>query len=97
MPGGIFYALTYLVMFAIPLFGLRDLQPAPPWWLKAAALSGFLMTLLYVTLSIFPIIDVKSNFSFTAKVAGLIITTNLVGAGIFVVARSRRNQRHERA
>ena len=27
--GGIFYALTYLVMFAIPLFGLRT-QPAPP-------------------------------------------------------------------
>jgi amino acid transporter len=88
--GGIFYALTYLVMFAIPLFGLRLLKP-PPWWLRVAAASGFLMTLLYVALSIFPIIDVKSNFSFTIKIAGVILAANIVGAGIFVAARARRS------
>jgi amino acid transporter len=90
--GGIFYALTYLVMFAIPLFGLRILKPAPPWWLRLAAASGFLMTLLYVALSIFPIIDVKSNFSFTIKIAGVIIAANIVGIGIFAAARARRSR-----
>ena len=40
----IFYALTYLVMFAIPIVGLRG-QHRPPLWLKLAAVSGFLMTL----------------------------------------------------
>lgn len=90
--GGIFYALTYLVMFAIPLFGLRILKPAPPWWLRLAAASGFLMTLLYVALSIFPIIDVKSNFSFTIKIAGVIIAANIVGVGIFAAARARRSR-----
>jgi amino acid transporter len=88
--GGIFYALTYLVMFAIPLFGLRSQSPAPPWWLRIASASGLLMTLLYVTLSIFPIIDVKSNSAFTIKVAGVIIAANLVGIGIFAAARARR-------
>ncbi len=88
--GGIFYALTYLVMFSIPLFGLRTLKPAPPWWLRIAAGSGFLMTLLYVTLSVFPIIEVKSNFSFTLKITAVIIAANLVGAGIFAVARAKR-------
>jgi amino acid transporter len=90
--GGIFYALTYLVMFAIPLFGLRVLKPAPPWWLRLAAASGFLMTLLYVALSIFPIIDVKSNFSFTIKIAGVIIAANIVGVGIFAAARAKRSR-----
>jgi amino acid transporter len=90
--GGIFYALTYLVMFAIPLFGLRLLKPAPPWWLRIAAASGFLMTLLYVTLSIFPIIAVKSNFSFTIKIAGVILAANVVGVEIFAAARARRAQ-----
>jgi glutamate:GABA antiporter len=90
--GGIFYALTYLVMFAIPLFGLRVLKPAPPWWLRLAAASGFLMTLLYVALSIFPIIDVKNNFSFTVKIAGVIIAANILGGGIFVAARARRSR-----
>jgi glutamate:GABA antiporter len=89
--GGIFYALTYLVMFAIPLFGLRTLRPAPPW-LRIAAASGFLMTLLYVTLSVFPIIDVKSNFAFTFKITVVIIAANIVGAGIFAAARAKRGR-----
>jgi amino acid transporter len=90
--GGIFYALTYLVMFAIPLFGLRTLRPAPPWWLRLAAASGFLMTLLYLTLSVFPIIDVKSNFAFTFKITAVIIAANIVGAGIFAAARAKRGR-----
>jgi amino acid transporter len=88
--GGIFYALTYLVMFAIPLFGLRGVTPRPPWWLRVAAASGLLMTVLYVCLSIFPIIEVTSTSSFTAKVSTLIIGTNVIGAAIFFAAKRRR-------
>jgi amino acid transporter len=88
--GGIFYALTYLVMFAIPLFGLRGVTPRPPLWLRIAAASGLLMTLLYVCLSIFPIIAVKSTSAFTAKVTSLIVLTNAIGAAIFFVAKRRR-------
>ena len=46
----IFYAITYLVMFAIPLVGLRGRGTPAPFWLKGCALSGFLMTLLFVAL-----------------------------------------------
>jgi amino acid transporter len=88
--GGIFYALTYVVMFAIPLFGLRAMTPAPPWWLRVASASGLVMTVLYVCLSIFPIIEVKSTPAFTAKVAALIVLTNLIGATIFFVAKRRQ-------
>jgi amino acid transporter len=91
--GGIFYALTYLVMFALPLFGLRTLKPAPPWWLRLAAASGFLMTLLYVTLSVFPIIDVKSPLTFTAKITAVIFLANTVGVAIYLVARRRRRSK----
>ena len=88
--GGIFYALTYLVMFAIPLFGLRAIRPRPPWWLKVAAASGLAMTTLYVCLSIFPIIDVASSSSFTAKVTTLILVMNAIGGAIFWSAKRRR-------
>lgn len=87
---GIFYALTYLVMFAIPLFGLRGIEPRPPWWLKLAAASGLAMTILYVSLAIFPIIDVTSSSSFTVKVATLILLMNAIGAAIFWNAKRRR-------
>ncbi|HEX3527166.1 MAG TPA: amino acid permease, partial [Thermoanaerobaculia bacterium] len=84
---GVFYALTYLVMFAIPIFGLRGITPRPPLWLKLCALSGFLMTLLYVALSIVPIIQVESRGMFALKLGGLIVVTNVLGVMIYRVAR----------
>ena len=54
------YALTYVVMFAIPIWGLRGVTPRPPLWLKVASMSGLLMTLLNIVLSVVPIIEVKS-------------------------------------
>jgi glutamate:GABA antiporter len=79
----IFYAITYLVMFAIPLVGV----PSPPW-LKACAVSGFLMTLLFVVVSILPIVQVTSWLSFAGKISLVIMLTNVVGFAVF--ARSRR-------
>ncbi len=86
---GIFYALTYLVMFAIPIFGLRGISPAPPMWLRLASLSGLLMTLLYVGLSVFPIIKVDSVATFALKITGVIVLMNVVGVGILLAARRR--------
>jgi amino acid transporter len=87
---GIFYALTYLVMFAIPVIGLRNVQPRAPLWLRAAAISGFLMTLLYVVLSVFPIIQVGSRLSFTLKIVGLVLLANIAGCAIFLIEQRRR-------
>jgi len=85
---GIFYSLTYLVMFALPLLGLRNAAlenggPRPRWWLRAAALSGFVTTLLYSVLSIFPIIQVASPLAFGARVGGVIVGANLLGASLY--------------
>jgi len=80
---GIFYSLTYLVMFALPLIGLRKSGVRPPWWLRGAAVSGFAVTLLYSVLSIFPIIPVASLLAFSAKVGGVILTANLIGASLY--------------
>jgi len=87
---GIFYALTYLVMFAIPLAGLKEIKRHPPVWLRAASLSGFLMTLLYILLSVFPIIPVGSRLSFSSKIIGLVVLANLIGCAIFLVDLRRR-------
>jgi glutamate:GABA antiporter len=89
----IFYALTYLVMFAVPLIGMRGSNLHPPLWLKIAALSGFLMTLLDVALSIVPIIQVESRLMFAVKIGGLIVITNIIGVAILLtVGRRRRAQ-----
>jgi glutamate:GABA antiporter len=87
---GMFYALTYVVMFALPLIGLKGTDERPPLWLKLSSLSGLLMTLLYLTLSIIPIIEVQSRLSFAMKIGGLIVITNLLGLGVFSIAGRRR-------
>ena len=84
----IFYALTYLVMFAIPLVGLRG-SPRPAGIVQLAALSGFLMTLLNVVLAIVPIVQVESRVVFALKLLVLIVVTNAIGVVIF--RRSRRS------
>jgi glutamate:GABA antiporter len=81
----IFYALTYLVMFAIPIVGL-----ASPPWLKVAALSGFVMTLLFVVLSILPIVQVESRVIFALKITSVIVVTNALGLAVFLRSRQRR-------
>jgi hypothetical protein len=58
--------------------------------LRIAAASGFGVTLLYVVLSVFPIVDVASWLSFAAKISGVVISLNLAGAGLFYAARRRR-------
>ena len=86
---GIFYALTYLAMFAVPLFGLKRAQVKPPFWIKLCALSGLLMTAMYVGLSVLPIIPVGSRTGFALKIIGLIVVTNLIGAALYVFGRRR--------
>jgi hypothetical protein len=88
--GGMFYALTYVVMFAIPLIGLRGVTPRPPLWLRAASFSGLVMTLLYVVLSAFPIIQVASVATFALKISGVIVGANVLGVAILVAAQRRR-------
>jgi amino acid transporter len=85
--GLICWALTYLVMFAIPLAAPGE---KPRWGLRVAAASGFAMSLLYVILSIFPIVDVANAAAFTAKVVGVVGGINAVGAWYFWRANKRR-------
>ncbi|MES2177537.1 MAG: APC family permease [Gemmatimonadota bacterium] len=86
---GMFYALTYVVMFAIPIVGLRGVSPRPPLWLRGAAVSGLMMTLLYIGLSVFPIIRVESVAGFALKISLVIVAMNLVGIAILRAARRR--------
>jgi hypothetical protein len=74
---GIAYGLAYRAMFAIPLVAPGE---KPSWMLRVAAVSGFAMTLLYVILSVFPILDVPNALSFAVEISGLVIGLNLAEA-----------------
>jgi len=87
--GGVFYALTYLVLFAIPLFGMKALGVKAPWWLKIACASGFIVTLIYIRYSIVPITNVEDLRSFGMKIIITVVIANIVGVGLYVI-RTRK-------
>lgn len=82
-----FYGIAYLALFAIPIFSKKDRGLRPALWVRIAAGSGLLVTLLFVALSIFPVIDVDSSWRYSAKIAGVVLGANLVG---WMVYRSGR-------
>jgi amino acid transporter len=87
--GGVFYALTYLALFAIPLFGMKALGVRAPWWLKLACASGFLVTLIYIRFAIAPITEVQDLQSFALKIVATVLIANAVGLGIYVLRKRK--------
>ena len=84
-----FYGFAYLVKFAIPMFSARDKGLRPGRWLQIGAASGFLMTLLFVSLSVLPVIPVSSVLTYSLKIALVVLGANLLGWMIYRAGQPR--------
>ena len=87
--GFTFYGLAYLALFAIPIFAPKASGIRPGIGLRAAAASGLLVTLLFVGLSIFPVIRVESESTYSWKIAAGVIGANLLGWMIYRVGQRK--------
>src|SRR5262249_47389443 len=71
------YAIAYAALFALPLAGaLRHQIPA---WVKVASAAGLFSSLVALGISVYPVVDVVSRVAFAAKIAGVVMVTNLLG------------------
>jgi hypothetical protein len=86
------YALAYLALFAIPLLAKKDSQLRAGPALKLAAVSGLLLTLLYVVFSIVPIVDVANRLAYAAKTVGVLLGANAVALALFYSQMRRRRE-----
>jgi amino acid transporter len=84
---GVFYAIAYMILFAIPIFGLKALGVRTPLWLQLLAGCGFLVSLLYAVLTIVPIVEVGSRLSFAMKIIVVTAAANAIGVGIFAAGK----------
>ncbi|HEY4903909.1 MAG TPA: APC family permease [Candidatus Sulfotelmatobacter sp.] len=82
-----FYGLAYLAMFAIPLFARKEKGIRPGAWLRLAAVSGWLVTLLFVLLSVLPVIEVQNKFTYSLKTSLVVIGANIIGWGVYRAGR----------
>jgi amino acid transporter len=92
--GFTFYGIAYLALFAIPFLSPKERGLRPRLWLRMAAVSGFLMTLLYVALSVFPIINVENSSRYSLKIAAVVLGANLLG---WIIYRTGQNKSLDKA
>jgi len=90
--GGVFYAITYLVLFAVPLFGMKAFGVRTPMWLKIACASGFIVTIIYIGFTVIPIIEVGSRLTFAAKIISTVLVANIVGILLYKLGKQRSSK-----
>lgn len=87
--GGVFYAITYLALFAIPVVGMKAFGVRAPWWLKVACVSGFVTSVVYICFTIVPIISVTSRATFALKIIATVVIANAVGVTIYTLGKRK--------
>jgi len=85
----VFYALIYMVLFAIPVIAMKQFGARAPLWLKLASGLGFLMSLIGALFTVFPIIAVESRLLFASKIIAVVIIANAVGVAIYLLDKKR--------
>jgi len=83
----VLYGIAYVALFAIPLFGRREVRDRIALPVRFAAVSGLLVTVLSVVLSLVPIVHVASDVAFAARVLAVVVVFNVIGLAIFLVGR----------
>jgi amino acid transporter len=77
------YAIAYVALFALPLFGNRALRSALPAWVKLAAVGGLISSAVSLVIAVYPIVDVTSRGVYAAKICGVVLVSNLGGVLIY--------------
>ena len=83
------YAIAYVALFALPVFGSRRLRSALPGWLKAVALAGMAASAVALLIAVYPIVDVVSRTSYAAKISGVVVLTNIAGVALYRAGKRR--------
>jgi amino acid transporter len=83
------YAITYVVLFALPLLGSRALRSALPTWVKLASLCGLVSSLVALVVTVYPIVSVTSRLEYALKISAVVALSNLAGVVIYRAGRKR--------
>ena len=83
------YAITYVALFALPIFGSRALRSALPVWVKVASLAGLASSLVSLVIGIYPIVNVTSRLEYALKISSVVVLANIAGVVVYRAGRKR--------
>lgn len=84
-----FYVVSYLVMFAIPVLGLKLVRHRIPTWAILICAVGFITSVLIFGLGAYPFDGSSKLLPFATEILGTTVFINLIGYA-FYRTRSRR-------
>ena len=84
------YAIAYVALFALPLFGRGILRTALPGWLKAVSMAGLLASLVSLFIAVYPIVDVVSKTAYATKICSVVVIANMTGILIYRSGQRKR-------
>jgi len=83
------YAIVYVALFALPLFGSAALRKHLPGWLKLTAAAGLISSLVALCISAYPVVDVASRAAFAGKICAVVVISNMAGVLLYRAGRAR--------
>jgi amino acid transporter len=84
-----FYALIYIVLFAIPLVAIKKFGVSAPLWLKVAAVSGLIVSIVAGVFTLIPITPVSNTWTFALKILAVVVFANVLGALLYRVRKQQ--------
>jgi amino acid transporter len=77
------YAIAYVALFALPVFGVRAFRAQLPAWVKAVAVAGLVASAVSLFIMVYPIISVVSRAAYAAKIGGVVALSNVAGVLLY--------------
>jgi len=87
------YAIAYAALFALPLLGNAALRAALPLWVRLISAAGLASSLVSLAITVYPIVDVTSRAAYAARVAAVVVISNLAAVWIYHGGRRRAGKR----
>ncbi|HWN11110.1 MAG TPA: APC family permease [Pyrinomonadaceae bacterium] len=84
-----FYSLIYMVLFAIPLVAIKRFGVKAPIWLKLAAVSGFVVSVIACFFTLVPITPVDNPGMFAAKIIAVVVGANIFGVALYQLRKNK--------
>lgn len=77
------YAITYIVLFAIPVMGAAALRARLPGWLRLVGAAGLTASVVSLFIAVYPIVDVVSRQAYAVKICSVVVISNMLGVVIY--------------
>ncbi len=77
------YGITYVALFALPLWGVAAVRSGIPRWVKIASAAGLVSSAIAVLIAVYPIVDVSNPLSYASKIIATITFSNLLGLWVY--------------